>query len=163
MSGNSENSGSAVAELYQQMILEHNKKPKNFSKMQSPTHFAEGFNPLCGDHYTVYLKVNGGKIEEISFEGSGCAISKASGSMMTAHLIGKTPEQALENFEAFHQLLLGKSAATETLGKLKIFSGIWKYPSRVKCASLSWHALKSALLGQGTATTEAASATENNK
>ncbi|MGE3975042.1 MAG: Fe-S cluster assembly sulfur transfer protein SufU [Bdellovibrionales bacterium] len=144
----------AMAELYQQMILEHNKKPKNFHKMADATHFAEGFNPLCGDHYTVYMKMNGDQVEEVSFEGSGCAISKASGSMMTAHLKGKNKEEALKNFEAFHQLLLGQSEAGEILGKLKIFSGIWKYPSRVKCASLSWHAMKSAILGIDRATTE---------
>jgi len=143
-----------MAELYQQMILEHNKKPKNFHKMEDCTHSAEGFNPLCGDHYNVYLKCDGEQVLEVSFEGSGCAISKASGSMMTTHLKGKTRSEALKSFEAFHQLLLGKEADQEVLGKLKIFSGIWKYPSRVKCASLSWHAMKSAIVGEGKTTTE---------
>ncbi|MEQ1878193.1 MAG: Fe-S cluster assembly sulfur transfer protein SufU [Bdellovibrionia bacterium] len=148
-------SADAVAELYQQMILEHNKKPRNFGKMEDATHHAEGFNPLCGDHYTVYAKVAGGVIQGASFDGSGCAISKASGSMMTAALKDKNIEEATALFEEFHRLLTGKGTPDEQkLGKLKIFSGIWKYPSRVKCASLSWHAMKSALTGGQTVSTE---------
>lgn len=146
---------SDTAEIYQQMILEHNKKPRNFKRMDSATHKAEGFNPLCGDHFYVYLKVDSNKnIEELSFEGSGCAISKASASMMTMELKGKSIERALETFENFHQLLLGKGGDAEKLGKLQVFSGIWKYPSRVKCASLSWHTMKNAVTGSGTAKTE---------
>ncbi|HEX4924237.1 MAG TPA: SUF system NifU family Fe-S cluster assembly protein [Bdellovibrionales bacterium] len=146
--------GDAMAELYQQMILEHNKKPRNFGKLPDATHQAEGFNPLCGDHYTVYLKLEGGVVKSVYFEGAGCAISKASASMMTAALQGKTADEAKALFEDFHSLLTGKSEAADRLGKLKIFSGIWKYPSRVKCASLSWHAMKSALVGGQTVTTE---------
>lgn len=144
-----------MAELYQQMILEHNKKPRNFGKHPDPTHQAEGFNPLCGDHYTVYIRVEEGVVKSVFFEGAGCAISKASASMMTGALQGKTAEEARAMFEDFHGLLTGKNeTASERLGKLKIFSGIWKYPSRVKCASLSWHAMKSALVGGQTVSTE---------
>ncbi len=144
-----------TAEIYQAMILEHNKKPRNFKRLDLPTHQAEGFNPLCGDHFIVYLKVDSNNnIEELSFEGSGCAISKASASMMTTELRGKSMAHALETFENFHQLLLGKGGDAEKLGKLQVFSGIWKYPSRVKCASLSWHAMKNAITGLGTAKTE---------
>jgi nitrogen fixation NifU-like protein len=145
----------SAEEIYQQMILEHNKKPRNFRKMENPSHQAEGFNPLCGDHYRVYLRLGSeGLIEDIAFEGSGCAISKASASMMTTELKGKTREAALGIFAHFHELLLGKTEALGGSGKLQVFSGIWKYPSRVKCASLSWHAMKNALAGSGTATTE---------
>lgn len=142
-------------EIYQQMILEHNKKPRNFGKLAGATHHAEGFNPLCGDHFNIYLKVsNNNQIEELAFEGSGCAISKASASIMTTEIKGKSISQAVEIFEGFHKLLLGKAEDVGALGKLKVFAGIWKYPSRVKCASLSWHAMKNAISNSGTATTE---------
>jgi len=145
-------------ELYQQVILEHNKNPKNFRKLEKPSHFAEGYNPLCGDHLIVYLNINhGGRIEEITFEGSGCAISKASASMMTASLKGKTIDEAQELFEEFRQLVIGKlhpDRDSHTLGKLAIFSGIWQYPSRVKCAVLSWHAMNGALNKMQTVSTE---------
>jgi len=136
-------------ELYQQVILEHNKKPRNFKKLDHPTHFAEGYNPLCGDHMFVYLRVNKeGTIEEITFEGQGCAISKASASMMTDGLKGKTIAQAEKMFEQFHKLVIGElkpDKNSHILGKLAIFSGIWQYPSRVKCAALSWHTMNGAL------------------
>ena len=136
-------------ELYQQVILEHNKKPRNFRKLENPTHAAEGFNPLCGDHYHVFLSVDEeGKIAEVTFEGSGCAISKASASMMTQALLGKTTEQAHELFEQFHKLVVGELKPGEEendLGKLAVFAGIWKYPTRVKCAALSWHTMNGAL------------------
>jgi len=145
-------------ELYQQMILDHNKKPRNFGSLEECTHQAEGINPLCGDHYHVFMRLDAdGVIEEVKFEGDGCAISKASGSMMTMILKGKKKEEALEVFELFHSLLVGKLEASEEAvmpAKLKIFSGIWKYPSRVKCASLSWHAMKNALTNGSTAITE---------
>lgn len=144
--------------LYQQVILEHNKKPRNFCKIESATHQADGNNPLCGDRYTVYLKIKGDVVEELSFEGSGCAISKASASMMTTHLKGKKVDEVEAIFAAFHHLLTNQdnsdAAVPELLGKLKLFSGIWKYPSRVKCASLSWHAMKTALNGAGQVSTE---------
>ena len=151
-------STSSQHELYQQVILDHNKKPQNFKKLENPTHFAEGYNPLCGDHLQVYLKIDtDGKISEITFEGSGCAISKASASMMTASLKGKTIEEAKKLFDEFHQLVIGKldpKKTDHTLGKLSIFSGIWQYPARVKCAILSWYTMKGALNNIQSVTTE---------
>lgn len=145
-------------ELYQQLILEHNRKPRNFRKLAEPTHFAEGFNPLCGDRYEVYLKVNAdGIIEDVSFEGSGCAISKASASLMTEGVKGKPVAQAQSLFAEFRELLKGTDptlAASPTLGKLRIFAGIWKYPSRVKCAGLSWHAMHAAVEDKNQVSTE---------
>lgn len=136
-------------ELYQQVILEHNKKPRNFKKLEGATHFAEGYNPLCGDHLHVYLSVNtSGVIEAVSFEGSGCAISQASASMMTEALKGKTVEETGKLFEEFRKLVVGQihpDRDMHHLGKLAIFSGIWQYPARVKCAILSWHTMKGAL------------------
>ena len=127
-------------ELYQEMILEHNKKPRNFRKIENPTHTAEGYNPLCGDHLTLYLRVNDRKvIDDIAFVGDGCAISKASASMMTNILKGKTLAEANILFDQFHQLIVGElrpDRDSNVLGKLTTFSGIWQYPARVKCASL---------------------------
>ncbi len=146
------------ADLYQQVILEHNKKPKNFGKLEGATHTAEGFNPLCGDHLWIYLTVDfAGKIEKVGFEGSGCAISKASASMMTVTLTGKTVDEAKTIFTEFHKLLLGElnpDTEPHQLGKLKIFSGIWQYPARVKCAALSWHTMNGALDRSQTVSTE---------
>ena len=145
-------------ELYQQVILEHNKKPRNFKKLDNATHSAEGYNPLCGDHLTVYLHVNGDNvIEEITFEGDGCAISKASSSMMTTSLKGKTVEEARDLFEQFHRLIVGKlnpDKDTNSLGKLAIFSSIWHFPARVKCASLAWHTMNGAIENKKTVSTE---------
>ncbi len=136
-------------DLYQQVILEHNKRPRNFRKLEGASHAAEGFNPLCGDHLWVYLNIDAaGQITEVTFEGAGCAISKASASMMTTTLVGKTVDEARLLFQEFHGMLLGELKPDEQpnqLGKLKIFSGIWQYPSRVKCAALSWHAMHGAL------------------
>ena len=151
-------SSNSQHELYQQVILDHNKKPHNFRKLENPTHFAEGYNPLCGDHIQVYLNVDTqGKISDICFEGSGCAISKASASMMTTSLKGKTIEEAKKIFDEFHQLVIGNlnpKQKESALGKLSIFSGIWQYPSRVKCAILSWYAMKGALNNIQSVTTE---------
>jgi nitrogen fixation NifU-like protein len=137
------------SDLYQQVILEHNKKPRNFGKLEACTHSAEGFNPLCGDHLWVHMKVSPeGLIEAVTFEGAGCAISKASASMMTVELKGKTVEQARILFKEFHGLLVGElkpDVDPNSLGRLKIFSGIWQYPARVKCAALSWHTMNGAL------------------
>ncbi len=142
-------SSSHIHELYQETILEHNKKPRNFKKLENLTHSAEGYNPLCGDHLHVYLKVDAkGVIEDISFEGEGCAISKASASMMTTTLKGKHINDAKKLFTQFHRLVIGELKPDQEpndLGKLTIFSGIWNYPSRVKCAALSWHTMKGAL------------------
>jgi len=147
-----------MRELYQQMILSHNKNPKNFRVIECPTHHADGHNPLCGDSLTVYLVLSdAGIIEDISFQGSGCAISKSAASMMTEKLKGLTESAALALFEQYHQLVTGKlkpDADEHGLGKLTIFSGIWEYPARVKCASLSWHTLKAALEQQAEITTE---------
>jgi nitrogen fixation protein NifU and related proteins len=136
-------------ELYQQVILEHNRKPRNYVELEHPTHSAEGYNPLCGDHLKVYLIVNGdNKIEEVSFVGDGCAISKASASMMTAALKGKTVDEAKSLFEEFQKLVkkeIDPEKVPNHLGKLTVFSGIWKYPARVKCAILAWHTMKGAL------------------
>ncbi len=145
------------AELYQQVILEHNKKPRNFHKIELATHDAEGYNPLCGDHLSVYLHVTGDIIEDVSFEGEGCAISKASASMMTEALKGKNVEEAKELFRQFHQLVIGElnpEKDAHILGKLAIFSGIWHFPSRVKCASLCWHTMNGALENKESITTE---------
>ena len=146
------------ADLYQEVILEHNKKPRNFKKLDGATHQAEGYNPLCGDHLSVYLKVDPqGTIEEVTFDGSGCAISKASASMMTVSLKGKTVKEAEELFGQFHKLVIGELDPEKTankLGRLTIFSQIWHFPSRVKCASLSWHTMHGALNKKQTISTE---------
>ena len=145
-------------ELYQQTILEHNRSPRNFKKLQGATHLAEGYNPLCGDHLWVYMKIDPQHIiEELAFEGSGCAISKASASMMTMALKGKTIEEANLLFEEFHKLVIGELKPDQQpnhLGKLTVFSGIWQYPARVKCASLIWHTMHGALEKTKTISTE---------
>ena len=147
-----------MRELYQQMILAHNKNPKNFRVIKSPTHFAEGHNQLCGDSLEVYLILDDDNIiQDISFQGHGCAITKSAASMMTEALMGKTEEEARLLFEQFHQLITGKlddNEAKKLLGKLSIFSGVWEYPARVKCASLSWHTVKAALNNEDFASTE---------
>jgi len=143
---------SDLSELYQEVILDHNKKPRNFQKLADANRQAEGYNPLCGDHLHVYVKLNGDKIEDISFEGSGCAISKASGSLMTSSLKGKSLEEAEKLFKEFHTMVTGSPGdpVPEDLGKLAVFAGVCEFPSRVKCASLAWHTLNSALEGKGT-------------
>ncbi len=139
-------------DLYQQTILEYNRSPRNFHKLPDATHEARGLNPLCGDDYTVYLRVNSaGVIEEASFDGHGCAISKASASMMTQEIKGKTLDEARNLFHDFRELAAGRGQVS---GKLSLFSGVWKYPERVKCAVLAWHAMDSALSGEKTASTE---------
>ena len=145
-------------ELYQQTILEHNRNPRNFKKLEGATFSAEGYNPLCGDHLWIYMKVSPiNIIEEVTFEGSGCAISKASASMMTTALKGKTTDDAKVLFKEFHELVIGNlkpDTMPNHLGKLAVFSGIWQYPSRVKCASLSWHTMNGAIEKKGTISTE---------
>ena len=139
-------------ELYQQTILEYNRSPRNFQTLENATHVARGLNPLCGDDYTVYLRVNdAGVIEQAAFNGHGCAISKASASMMTQELKGKTLAEAGRLFHDFHDLISGKE---HPLGKLNVFSGVWKFPERVKCALLAWRAMESAISGRETASTE---------
>lgn len=142
---------SDLRELYQEVILEHNKKPRNFRSLSGPTHKAEGYNPLCGDRLTLYLLLEGDRIQDIGFQGSGCAISKASASMMTSSIKGKTKAEAGRLFEKFHQMLSGKSVtpeAKEQLGKLAVFSGVCEFPVRVKCATLPWHTLRAGLEGK---------------
>ena len=145
-------------ELYQQTILEHNRNPRNFKKLEGATHVAQGYNPLCGDHLWVYMKVSDQNvIEEAAFEGSGCAISKASASMMTTALKGKTVDGARVLFHEFHNLVIGQlkpDTQSNHLGKLTVFSGIWQYPSRVKCASLSWHTMNGAIEKKNSVSTE---------
>jgi nitrogen fixation protein NifU and related proteins len=148
---------SELSELYQQVILDHNKKPRNFRKLESASNTAEGYNPLCGDHLTVYLDLEGGEVKEISFEGSGCAISKASASMMTQAVKGKNKEQTERLFNEFHSMVTGElDAETQenVLGNLKIFAGVSDFPVRVKCATLPWHTLKAALNNEQTVSTE---------
>ena len=145
------------SDLYQQVILDHNRKPRNFHAMEGATHTCEGYNPLCGDRLTVYLKLDpAGVIDDVSFTGSGCAISKSSASMMTANLKGKTEEQARQMFGSFRKMVTGEAQSEdeERLGKLSIFSGVREYPSRVKCATLAWHTMASALDGSGSTTTD---------
>ena len=138
-----------LRDLYQEVILEHSKKPRNFRAIESANHKAEGFNPLCGDHFTVYVDVQGGAINDIGFQGSGCAISKASASMMTQTLKGKTTAEAEEIFTKFHDLVTGQKTGTqEELGKLAVFAGVSEFPLRVKCATLAWHALRAAMRGE---------------
>ena len=151
---------SELDELYQEVILDHNRSPRNFRTMAHANRKAEGYNPLCGDQVTVYLDLEDGVIKDISFQGSGCAISKASASMMTAELKGKTEAEAEELFENVHRMLKGElgnngMAGARGMGKLAILSGVCKFPARVKCASLAWHTVHSALQGgEELATTE---------
>ena len=143
---------SDLRELYQDVILEHSKAPRNYRQLATANHKAEGYNPLCGDHFTLYLDVEGDSIHDISFQGSGCAISKASASIMTDSLKGKTIAEADAMFEGVHRMLTveGSDEATaDGLGKLAVLSGVREFPTRVKCASLSWHALRNALKGEG--------------
>jgi nitrogen fixation NifU-like protein len=139
-----------LRDLYQEVILEHSKQPRNYRELGDANHKAEGYNPLCGDHFTVYLKMEGDKIQDVSFQGSGCAISKASASMMTQSIKGKTMAEAEKIFERFHQLVTGTAESTgaEDLGKLAVFSGVSEFPVRVKCATLAWHTLHAALQGE---------------
>ena len=145
-------------DLYQEVILDHNKSPRNFRPMAEANRKAEGYNPLCGDHVTVYVRLEDGVIKDISFQGSGCAISKASASLMTAELKGKSEAEAHRIFDNVHRMLTGDTngeAGADKVGKLAILSGVCKFPARVKCASLAWHTVNSALAGDDRpATTE---------
>jgi len=138
-----------LRELYQQVILDHGKKPRNFHRLEGATHHAEGFNPLCGDRVRLDLRVEDGIIKEAAFQGAGCAISTASASMMTQALKGRSLAEVEEIFEQFHSLVAGTSddggAGKDLLGKLEVFCGVKEYPTRVKCAVLVWHTLRSAL------------------
>lgn len=145
-------------ELYQEVILDHNRSPRNYRTMANANRKAQGYNPLCGDQVTVFLHLEEGIIKDISFQGSGCAISKASASLMTAALKGKSEGEAKALFENVHRMLTGEAGENGHdggVGKLAILSGVCKFPARVKCASLAWHTVNSALEGEDEmATTE---------
>jgi nitrogen fixation NifU-like protein len=142
---------SELNELYQQLILEHNKTPRNFKKLENFTHDADGYNPLCGDHYHIWLKLDGDTISDIGFQGSGCAISKSSASMMTSAIKGRTVPEAKKLFEKFHSVIMTKigdpisEEKVEELGSLGALAGVREFPARIKCASLAWHAFNAAL------------------
>jgi nitrogen fixation NifU-like protein len=148
---------SELSELYQQVILDHNKKPRNFRKLDSANYQAEGYNPLCGDQLTVYINLEDDLVTDVGFEGSGCAISKASASMMTQAVKGKSKEQAENLFKEFHSMVTGEldeETDDNSLGNLKIFAGVREFPVRVKCATLPWHTLHAALNKEDKISTE---------
>ena len=146
MSGN-------LADLYQEVIIDHGRRPRNFRQLEGATYTAEGVNPLCGDHLTLYVNLTDGYIADIAFQGSGCAISQASASLMTAALKGKTETEALALFGCVHAMLTegpnGETGVAE-MGKLAVLCGVWEFPMRVKCATLAWHTLRNALESNGT-------------
>lgn len=148
---------SELNDLYQEVILEHNKNPRNFREIENADRMADGNNPLCGDALRVYLQMEEDKVKDVAFKGSGCAISKASASMMTQVVKGKSKEEAEVLFDEFHRMVTGKLDIEQDenhLGKLKIFAGVLEFPARVKCASLSWHTLHAALNNEESASTE---------
>ncbi|CAN5398048.1 SUF system NifU family Fe-S cluster assembly protein [soil metagenome] len=148
---------SELSDLYQEVILEHNKNPRNFREIEDADQYADGKNPLCGDALRVYVSLEGDTVTDVAFKGSGCAISKASASMMTQAVKGKSKEEAELLFNEFHDMVTGEidiEADENHLGKLKIFAGVLEFPARVKCASLSWHTLHAALKGEDAVTTE---------
>ena len=148
---------SELNELYQEVILDHNKNPRNFREIETATNTADGNNPLCGDALRVYVEMENDEVKDVAFKGSGCAISKASASMMTQVVKGKSKEDAEVLFEEFHKMVTGEldiEADENQLGKLKIFAGVLEFPARVKCASLSWHTLHAALSGEEKISTE---------
>ena len=144
-----------IDDLYQETILDHSKRPRNHHSLMDANRKAEGYNPLCGDKLKLYLKMEGDVVKDASFEGAGCAISTASASLMTESLKGKTRQEAMQLIDKFHDLLTTDTPASRDLGKLVVFCGVRDYPARVKCATLAWHTLKSALSGSAeTVTTE---------
>ena len=146
-----------LSDLYQQVILDHNKKPRNFKRLETANRIAEGHNPLCGDQLTVYMELDEDVVKDVSFEGSGCAISKAAASMMTQSVKGKSRAEAERLFQEFHRMVKGEldqETEENSLGRLKIFAGVRDYPARVKCASLSWHTMHAALENKEMASTE---------
>ena len=148
---------SELSDLYQEVILEHNKNPRNFREIADADQYADGKNPLCGDALRVYVSLDGDTVTDVAFKGSGCAISKASASMMTQAVKGKTKAEAEGIFEEFHKMVTGEldiETDENDLGKLKIFAGVLEFPARVKCASLSWHTLNAALRGEDVVSTE---------
>jgi len=143
---------SDLRELYQEIIMDHNKNPQNFHKMENATRVIEGLNPLCGDHYTVYLLIENNIITDVSFDGAGCAISKASASVMSTMVKGKTIEEAEKIFNNFHAVITGTVKGDDAImemGKLGAFAGVAEFPTRVKCATLAWHAMHDGIAGKG--------------
>lgn len=141
---------SDLSDLYQEVILDHNRRPRNFGTLAGATRIANGHNPLCGDKLKLYLRLEGDRIAEIAFEGSGCAISKASASLMTDAVKGRSKVEALGLFDRFHQVVttpMDEAIDEASVGKLAVLAGVREYPARVKCASLPWHTLKAALDG----------------
>lgn len=146
---------SDLSDLYQEVILDHNRRPRNFHALAEASHSAEGFNPLCGDRLTLYLRVNGDTIEDVSFEGAGCAISKASASLMTDAVKGRTRAEAEALFARFHRMVTTPpDQPVEEMGKLSSLAGVREFPVRVKCASLAWHTLRAAFSNERLTSTE---------
>ena len=146
---------SDLSDLYQEVILDHNKRPRNFHAIEQPSHTAEGYNPLCGDRLNLYVKVEGDVITDVGFQGSGCAISKSSASLMTDAIKGRTVEEARALFSRFHRMVTTPpDTAVEDMGKLSVLAGVREFPVRVKCASLAWHTLKAALEREAITSTE---------
>ena len=147
---------SDLSDLYQEVILDHGRNPRNFRAMPDATATAEGLNPLCGDHYHVFLRMDGDRVADVSFQGSGCAISKASASLMSQALKGKSAADAEDLFQRFHKMVVeGDAAQADGLGKLAVLKGVADFPTRVKCASLAWHTMHAAVAGgQDTVSTE---------
>lgn len=138
-------SANDLRDLYQQVIMDHNKKPRNFREMPDANHLAHGNNPLCGDKLVVYLKLNGNVIDDVSFQGTGCAISVASASLMTEALKGKTVDEADTLYQLVHKQMTGEQVDHAALGKLAVLGGVKEFPARVKCATLSWHTIHAAM------------------
>jgi nitrogen fixation protein NifU and related proteins len=146
---------SDLSDLYQEVILDHNRRPRNFHALANASHSAEGYNPLCGDRLTLYLRVAGDTIEDVSFEGAGCAISKASASLMTDAVKGRTTAEAQALFDRFHRMVTTPpDQPIEDMGKLSSLAGVREFPIRVKCASLAWHTLKAAFNSERRTSTE---------
>jgi len=148
---------SELGDLYQEVILEHGKRPRNYGPLPEATHHAEGLNPLCGDHLLVHARMEGDRLADLRFEGSGCAISKASASVMTGVVKGRSATEIEALFDRFHRLVTEGDAGGDvgSLGKLAVFGGVHEFPTRVKCASLAWHTLRQAIRGaQGPVSTE---------
>jgi nitrogen fixation NifU-like protein len=139
---------SGLSDLYQEVIIDHSRRPRNFRAVEGATSRAEGYNPLCGDKVTVELKLENDVVTDVAFRGSGCAISTASASLMTESLKGRTRAEAEKMFERFHELVTGESAPSD-IGKLAVFGGVREYPARVKCATLAWHTMRAALRSPG--------------
>jgi len=140
-----------LQDLYQEVIIDHSKRPRNFHQMADATRRVEGYNPLCGDKLALFVKLDGEVLQDVSFVGAGCAISTASASLMTESVKGKSRQEAVDLMERFHDLLTTEKPPSDGLGKLTVFSGVREFPARVKCATLAWHTLKSALTGESEA------------